>query len=211
MAILSLDISTSTGFVLLTPQGQILERGSVEMSKEKVKDFGGFPRNYVLAARDMARKIVELIKRVKPNVVVVEETNIGGRANQYSQKLLEFIHCLFLLEYLEESVRIVYITTAAWRKSLGLVLTKEDRRSNNKARAANHAGTTAAEKRAARAAAGVAGKVTVKHLSVRFVNQRFGLGLLQKDNDQADAICLGLAYIAGAPHCDGPRVSNRKK
>jgi hypothetical protein len=49
----------------------------------------------------------------------------------------------------------------------------------------------------------VKGKVTTKHLAVRLVNSVYGLGLKQKDNNDADAICLGLAFFAGAQPCDG--------
>jgi Holliday junction resolvasome RuvABC endonuclease subunit len=40
----------------------------------------------------------------------------------------------------------------------------------------------------------VAGKIGVKNLSVDFVNEMFSLKLKKKDNDIADAICLGVAY-----------------
>jgi len=35
------------------------------------------------------------------------------------------------------------------------------------------------------------------------VNNRFGLALKPKDNDIAEAICLGLAYALGAQVCNG--------
>lgn len=40
----------------------------------------------------------------------------------------------------------------------------------------------------------VVGKVTVKTLSVQYVNQVFNTKFKQKDNDITDSICLGLAY-----------------
>jgi hypothetical protein len=40
----------------------------------------------------------------------------------------------------------------------------------------------------------VAGKIGVKNLSVDYVNQYFDLKFKKKDNDIADAICLGIAY-----------------
>lgn len=39
-------------------------------------------------------------------------------------------------------------------------------------------------------------KVDTKHLSVAFVNNHFNLDLKKKDNDIADAICVGFAFIS---------------
>lgn len=41
----------------------------------------------------------------------------------------------------------------------------------------------------------VAGKIGVKNLSVELVNELFDLKFKKKDNDIADAICLGVAYL----------------
>lgn len=40
----------------------------------------------------------------------------------------------------------------------------------------------------------VVGKITVKTLSVNFVNQYFNTSFKKKDNDITDSICLGIAY-----------------
>jgi hypothetical protein len=50
---------------------------------------------------------------------------------------------------------------------------------------------------------GIKGKVTKKHLSVRWVNETFGFNMKVKDNDICDAVCLGSAYIKGCKVCDG--------
>jgi hypothetical protein len=41
----------------------------------------------------------------------------------------------------------------------------------------------------------VVGKITCKTLSVNYVNKRFSLQLKMKDNDVADSICIGQAFI----------------
>lgn len=41
----------------------------------------------------------------------------------------------------------------------------------------------------------VVGKITCKTLSVNYVNERYFLQLKKKDNDIADAICIGQAFI----------------
>jgi hypothetical protein len=83
-------------------------------------------------------------------------------------------------------------------------LTKEDKKNNslvNKAKKVAAATNTSIQ--AQKAALGVKGKKTWKHLSVEFVNQKYNKQFKQKDNDITDSICLALAYLAGAPHCCG--------
>jgi hypothetical protein len=60
---------------------------------------------------------------------------------------------------------------------------------------------TPAEKKAL----GLKGRVTKKHVAVIEANRRFGLDFKQKDNDIAEAILLGVAYLSGAPICDGKK------
>jgi hypothetical protein len=140
---------------------------------------------------------------VRPDVVVVEETNPSGRAGRYSQKCLEFLHCAFLLT-IPENYKVVYISTSKWRSALQIKLSKDDRKNNslvNQAKKAAKISNTSVF--AKKAALGVKGKVNWKHLSVRFVNEKYNTSFKMKDNDVADSICLGLAYINGAPHCVG--------
>ena len=56
----------------------------------------------------------------------------------------------------------------------------------------------------------IGSKVTLKHVAVRKANQFFQLELKQKDNDIADAILLGVAFLQGAQVSDGI-VKKRKK
>jgi hypothetical protein len=83
-------------------------------------------------------------------------------------------------------------------------LTKEDRQNNtlvNKAKRV--AKNTSTSIQSQKSALNVRGKVGWKHLSVRYVNEKYGTKFLMKDNDITDSICLALAYLAGAPHCCG--------
>jgi hypothetical protein len=68
--------------------------------------------------------------------------------------------------------------TSEWRKIVGLWMSKEDKKNNRQ--------VSIGKKR---------GKITKKHLSVRMVNEKFNKSLKLKDNDEADAILLGLAYV----------------
>lgn len=204
MRILCLDISTHAGYAVFD-DGQLAFYGIVK-NLDVVDKFGTYPSNYWLAASNIAQQLAELVKNYNPDVIVVEETNLGKQ--RYTQKLLEFIHCHFLAFTRAMNVvdKITYISSSAWRKTIGVSLSKEDKKNNSKVyRAKKVAKETGVSVHAAKKALGVKGKVNKKHVAVRFVNEKFGLSLKVKDNDIADAICLGVAYQSGAQHCDGVR------
>ena len=121
---------------------------------------------------------------------------------RYSQKALEFIHLATLVALRPLDIPIVYISSSAWRSALGITMTKEDKKNNAKLSKAKKLSTDSGcpvDKKKV----GVRGKIGKKHLAVRYINSVYNLDLLMKDNDIADAIALGLAYLKGAVHCDG--------
>lgn len=200
MKLLSLDISTKTGFAIIDTETQeLLEYGKITAGH--LDEYGPFPRNYSKLAQFLAKELCSLIEKVKPDTIVIEQTNMGRQ--RFTQKCLEFLHCAFLLS-VPESYDLVYISTSKWRSALQMKLTKEDKKNNslvNKAKRVAAATNTSIQ--AQKSALGVRGKKTWKHLSVEFVNRKYNKEFKQKDNDVTDAICLGLAYLAGAPHCCG--------
>lgn len=205
MRVLALDISTHAGFAVLDGEmGQKprLECMGVVQNLETVLAQGPYPWCYVTAASKLSLQLWNLAFKYKPDVVVIEETNLGK--NRYTQKLLEFIHfdTLMQLHTLLDTLKVVYISSSGWRSNLGLSMSKDDKKNNarlSKAkRAAADTGTKLDKK-----ALGVRGRVKQKHLAIRYVNENFGLSLKVKDNDIADAICLGTAYFNNASLCDG--------
>jgi hypothetical protein len=143
----------------------------------------------------------------KPEAIVIEEINLGR--DRYVQKLLENIHTAVLEQYAGFTpwTPIVYFNSdggEGWRTNIGLVLTKEQKRANAK---------LSKEKRECAAAGvklnkvklGIKGKINKKHLAVARANTDFNLTLKQKDNNEADAICLGLAFYNNCTPCDGVR------
>ena len=203
MKVLALDISTKTGWALLEGGPglvpTLLDRGTLTLSR-KVQGYGGhpYPVSHLLATSDMASDIAGLWVQHRPDTIVIEETN--GSKNRYTQKILEWIHFAVCFHWHRDSrhTPLHYINTSDWRKVVGAVLTKEDKKLNAKVRKLKKAGDKAGLK-----VLGVRGKVGKKHVAVRYVNQTFALNLKMKDNDQADAICLGTAYFLGVPRCDG--------
>ena len=200
MKILALDISTKTGYAVLTqhpgePIG-LVQHGLIQNPK-KINEYGDYPFSYHAAADNMAKELWSVVTAVNPDVIVIEETN-SSKA-RYTQKILEFIHCSFLTQAYspgKSPPQIVYISTSTWRRNLGLTLSKEDKKNNAKVNRAKYAGKSKKE-------LGLKGKITPKHLAVAYVNERFGLTLKVKDNDRADAICQGLAFLNGAETCNG--------
>lgn len=209
MRVLCLDASTHAGWALLEGElgdtkPKLLDHGLIENDKP-VLDFGPYPFCYIRAARSIADRLFTLAGRHAPNVVVIEETNLGK--NRYAQKLLEFIHC-YLVKYIEDDFRgqleVVYLSSSSWRQALDLRLDSEQRRNNAKlTKAKKLARDTGITVNAAKKQVGVRGKITKKHLAVNRVNDIYDLKFKVKDNDRADAICLGLAYFVGAERADG--------
>lgn len=206
---LSLDVSTKTGYAVLdenketadsTPEVSLRETGLLKLPK-KIDEYGTYPWSYVYAAREQARQLAALVARVAPDVVVLEETNLGKQ--RYSQKCLEFLHNALLteLEKFPESrgmltPPVFYISSSKWRQALGLTMSKDDKKNNQLVKKAEALGVS-------KKSLGVRGKIKAKHLAIRYVNERFGLALKVKDNDLADAVALGCAMIAGAATCTG--------
>jgi Holliday junction resolvasome RuvABC endonuclease subunit len=207
LRVLTLDASTHAGWALLegelgNPKPQILAKGLIENDKP-VQAFGAYPMNYLHAATGIANRLFGLVTEYKPDVVVIEETNLGK--NRYTQKLLEFIHCSLLGQLAVRYIgRVVYLSSSTWRQALNLRLNLEQRKNNAKlAKAKKLASETGVAVHAAKKKLGVKGRVTEKHLAVQYVNEVYNLKLKVKDNDVADAICLGLAFFAGARPADG--------
>ena len=211
--ILSLDVSSKTGYAVLdidededkTLLGmQLFDYGLVRMPTP-LDEAGIYPWNYLAASKEMGVELCKLVAKYDPRVVVVEEVN-KARA-RYSQKLLEFLHSALLnnLSNITNGVQtpaVFYLSTSEWRSRLEIRLSKEDKKNNGKLnKAKRNAGGDV--RLVDKKILGIKGKVTPKHLAVRYVNEKFGLDLKIKDNDIADAVCLGKAFALGARPCDG--------
>jgi hypothetical protein len=203
MKVLGLDISTSAGWAFLE-DAQLVSFGHIGL-KKTVHEYGSYPWNYLDAANEMATLLFEKVQVINPDMIVIEETNLGK--SRYSQKLLEFIHLslmsrLSIWRDMRPGRSVVYLSSSTWRQALGLQMSKEDKRNNAKLSKAKKIATESGAK-LDKKALGVRGKINKKHLALRYVNETYGLNLKVKDNDAADAICLGAAFLRGAEPCDG--------
>lgn len=208
MRLLSLDLSTHAGWALFDlsdgpPTPLLLNYGVLELPSTAIKMGPGFyPWNYRHAANTIADQVLELVRKIKPDRIVIEETNLGKQ--RYSQKILEWVHkaVLDLLALDMDITDVTYISTSSWRSCLELRLTKEDKRSNSRLSRAKSKAKKKGQK-LDKKKLGVKGRKNWKHLAIEFVNKKYDLALKVKDNDVADAICLGTAFLRGAGLCDG--------
>ncbi len=209
--ILCLDVSSKCGWATFhdnsaTPlkYGVIHADGDVLVGPPGSK----YPWSLMNNVMQMKEKIRKLVEEHGPDVVVIEETNLGKQ--RYAQKYLEWLH-FNLVAYFHVMItqkgwpqEVIYLNSREWRRVLGLKLTKDDVKMNAKVRSIKRNTFLSNEvKNEALKALGARGVKNKKHLALDFVNQKYSLGLIVKDNDIADAICLGAAYIAGATACSG--------
>lgn len=178
MRVLALDVSTKTGWALF--EDKIYSKSGY-IEKTHTKDFNVndepnksplYPHNLVEAAEEIACRILNLVNELKPDRIVVENT-VKGR-NRHTQRLLEFIH-FALIKAIQ---KFDYMDPGQWRYVVGLKMNNDDKKKNK--------AVNSGEAR---------GKITKKHLAIRKVKELFGLDLLVKENDRADAILLGVAYV----------------
>lgn len=204
--ILSLDISGSTGWATGEAGDGVakdISFGTLSL-QQTAKSYAQHPWGYVAAAADMAAQCVALVVEKNPDTIVIEETNGGGRASRWSQKFLEYTHYALLqgLKAAGFGDKVVYLNTSEWRRVVGCALTREDK--NRNAKLARHKRKhERARTKLDRKALGIRGKTTIKHVAIRLVNEMYGLELLAKDDDVADAILLVTAHIRGAKPCQG--------
>ncbi len=188
--ILAIDLSTKTGWaVLLSDTDSYKLEAYGQIAKVSMPLDEEYPGSYVTWAQLVFDKILELILKYKPDVLVIEETTRSQ--NSFSQKILEFIHFL-LAKYIKESkIRAVYFMTGQWRGLVNSKMTKEEKLRNKDVTKykAEH-GTKLAKDKDGK----VMGKINKKHVSIRRSNELFGLNLKVKDNDASDAILLSMAY-----------------
>jgi hypothetical protein len=137
--------------------------------------------------------------------VIIEETNSSKQ--NYSQKILEFLHYCIIESLYDLGLNPKYIRTGEWRKYTDSKMSKEEKLLNAKiAKIKKQTG-----KKLAKIDGKVVGKKGRKHVALRRTEELLGIELMRKDEDAADALLLGLGYIKGAPVCDGTTSGGKSK
>jgi len=209
MKIVALDLSTNTGVAVLN-NGKVVSfetvRRKIEHYVHEIRTYEDYPPeypfNFLDAANDLAEKLMAIVATHKPDLVVIEEVN-KARA-RFSQKALEYIHFAVITKLRADGIKPKFLTQRCWRDKVGAYASKEDKYLNAKiGREKRKTG-----KKQAKIDGKVVGRRTTKHFSVREANRIFGLELILKDNDAADALCLAAAaeMIYGATTRQSPAI-----
>ena len=150
-------------------------------------------------ANHQALSLFKLVEKWAPKAIVIEMTNLGK--NRWSQRALEFCHFALLGKLRSLNIPIYYLDSSAWRKTMKVGLSKEQKASNAKLSKAKSSAKKA-NKKLDKKALGIAGKVTKKHAALIRVKELLDLDFKMKDNDLCESLLLGLALMNGCPLSD---------
>ena len=193
--VLSLDLSTKTGYSLLvlSDQKMILEAYG-QVDKIPCPDEEPYPGSYVTWAYQCFEKVEELIEWLKPDVLIIEE--VTRSKNALTQKILDYIHFLVCELIQETGIKNIWFQTGEWRKEVGSYMNKSEKELNKYIR--NYKKTTG-KKLARDKNNKVVGEVTKKKVTIRLVNDIFKDQLKTllgpSEDDTADAIALTYCYF----------------
>ena len=212
MRLVSLDLSTKTGWSLFVDRS-LTDFGLIERTLVgTLESYGDYPWSLKSLSKNIALQVVEKTLELNPDVIVIEETNKPGRfGSRHSQKCLEQIHT-YVLDGLSGKT-VLYINTSDWRKKLNLSVaeTKKlakpyikklkelqqlfDKTKDKKTKLALKEEIRVFKEELKNKC--IHGKIDKKSISVAYCNAKFGLKLIKGNNDIADSICLGQAYLLG--------------
>lgn len=179
--VLALDLSTSPGWAILQ-DGKLLDYGNDSF---KIEDFNvnnypnrspKYPYNLVDAVEEVSDYIYNVYQSEENIDYIVIENTVRG-INRNTQRALEWVHLGVLNRFNNERDKVKYLDPSEWRKIIDLRLSEEDKKNNKLVK--NKV---------------IKGKITHKHLSVRYVNNLFNKEFKLKDNDLCDAICIAVAF-----------------
>lgn len=181
--LLALDLSSFTGYAIFT-DGVLTKSGDykVDIDGFNVNDHPEkspkYPKNLIDAVAKVADYMMNnLVTPINPTHVVIENT-VKGR-NRSTQRFLEWLHYVVYTRLKTYGIKsITYLDPSEWRSILEVRLSKEDKKNNRD--------VSKKKKR---------GRITKKHLAVRQANAIFNLNLKMKDNNRADALLLGWAFL----------------
>lgn len=194
MRVLSLDVSSKTGFCFFetTDKMTLLDYGQIP--KVECPTDLEFPSSFVVWAWNIFDTLETVIDKYSPDILVIEQTCAGSK-NAMSQKILEAVHHLLAEKIHKEKLKSVYYMTGFWRKEIGSYMNAEEKKHNKAVKDYKKKHKTKVAKDENGKRIGIVGK---KHVTIRLINSVFADQLKEplkrKDEDTADAIALGLCF-----------------
>lgn len=212
----ALDVSEKPGWAIF--HDLTLHSSGTLWQEHKKADLGPYPYNYIQLAVEVSARIFDdvlfpVIKLMGPTDsidIVIEETTASSQ--NYSQKILEFIHAETLnlirtaiIDSQKVITRVSYIRDGVWKRICGATQSKVERNwnarvSRNKKKRGKTIAMLVTEKggKAHRVR-----KLNAKDYAIRALKEIHGLEFAREREDECDAILLGTAFLWGAPVCDG--------
>lgn len=124
---------------------------------------------------------------IELDVMLLEQTNKGR--DRWRQKLLEWLHHELCQRFSDKApFKIKYIDTMAWRRILGIKVSRIDKKENRRIRKFNKEAKEKGETM-------IQGITKDKDVAIEFCEKTFNLSMKKKDHNVADSICLGFAYL----------------
>jgi Holliday junction resolvasome RuvABC endonuclease subunit len=198
--VLSLDISTKTGWAFLESSQEGMKLFDYGTLEQIHKPDGKYPDVYVDWSISCFYEIVSLITKFKPDVLVIEETSKGSK-NALSQKILEYLHYNLACYIKITKIRSTYILTEQWRREIGCKMNDSEKARNKEVRDFKKAYKKKTGKSTSIAydsnqkRIGLIGR---KHINIRRVSEIFEgqlrSVLRRKDEDLADGLGLAACY-----------------
>jgi len=171
MILLSLDLSTKCSGYSVFTDDKLTDYGSFAEGKYKHKSLDRYPAKSAKVGKIMAEKVMELVSEVKPDKIVIEEISVGGKQGVLQVKSLAAFHGM-LMYLLHDQIDIVYFMPASGKlKSHGIELPGWRKILQLKKNG------------------------DWKASSVKRANEIYGLNLEYADDDIADSILIGTAFL----------------
>lgn len=124
MKLLSLDLSTSCSGWSVFQDGKLVEHGSVKEGKYKGKSLQRYPQRTGRVSKMMCEELLQIIIKVNPDKIVIEEAAANGIAGVKSIKSLCMAHGQLLLLILQAELpvydSITFLSPREWRGAVGL-------------------------------------------------------------------------------------------
>lgn len=184
MRVLSIDASSHTGWAIIE-NDLLISYGKIDVP---CKDHS-WPLGILNWAKDISDKIFNLISTTVCDKIIIERANSSKFRD--SQNVLDWMHFDLINTLVDEGYysKLLYVDSSHWRKVCDLKLNKDQKKQNKMARAA------AKKMEILKIDGKRKGKVTKKHLAVNWANEKFNTQFKLKDNDIAEAVCLGSSYF----------------